>query len=1029
MKLRPFILMSLLAAPLAASAQITVFSDNFTSGSTVNSLSPTAPTANATSYEVIASKVWSPNPPTLTAGNLKFGIVATTGGGVDLQARFTTSPVELQTAGSYIELTITFVATAGVLTSDSQFGVGLFNSGGVSPWGGGLANSANNANFNAATGGAQNWQGYLAQIGSLGGTTGNSQFVLRPAQANGDNRNQVTTVNGSTIYGFQNSTTIGTSSAEPNVSLTAGGRYTEVLNITRLGDGSLQLTASLYTNNSSGTLLTTITATTDTAPVTTPFDAFAIGWRTRGSTTTTIDVKSVQVVKFVQATCLSAQFVNTTSLLIGQTNSFVSITLPTDATAAGPLSVDLISTNPAVAYPAGAPGGTRTITFPQNTPYASTNIPITAIATGVTQFYLANATPPACILAPSSSSVITVVPNPPPPPAPIRAFPGAEGFGAYAKGGRGGDVYYVTNLNDSGAGSLRNGISTANGPRTIVFGVSGNIQLQSVLTINKPNITIAGQTAPGDGICLRDYSLDIANTHDVIVRGLRVRRGDVVVRATGQPTGSGSLDTVSIDDSRDIIFDHCSLSWSCDEIFGIVQNQNVTIQWCIISEPLGDPLALIHPYGTNHAFGMNCSASTLSIHHNLIAKYIIRGPQFEANDASAGQGYEVWKEAVNNVMFDYRNSGSRYRAGVEVGAGNIPFRFHFIKNFYIRNPSRTSAQEIEVLTNFGVTNTVKVHVAGNIGPNRLNDAVDNWSLVQLDSGDLPIRQASAAITNQMSDVPLFMPPVPVTEHSASNAYKQVISLAGYSQVRDAVDLRVINDVIQRRYTNFLTSQTEVGGWPALNTYDVPADTDRDGLPDYWETALGQNPYIANNNHTNSDGYTDLEHYLNWLIAPHAKGGANSFVDVNLRPYTLGMASNATYAVMNPTNGSVILLGDGRTARFTPTPGYLGRAAFGFTANDTLAGGGMTNVVELLITPPAPQPQFTSVNPVNGQLVLSGGGGTPGTQYRLLQSTNATLPVAQWIRVTTNQFDLSGNFILTNTPPPGAAQMFYRLEQF
>jgi hypothetical protein len=624
--------------------------------------------------------------------------------------------------------------------------------------------------------------------------------------------------------------------------------------------------------------------------------------------------------------------------------------------------------------------------------------------------------------------VFGAAPEPPPVP-PQFAFPGAEGFGAYATGGRGGDVYYVTNLNDSGPGSLRNGITTVNGPRTIVFGVSGNVQLQSVLTINKPNITIAGQTAPGDGICLRDYSLDVANTHDVIVRGLRVRRGDVVVRATGRPTGSGGLDTVSIDDSSDVIFDHCSLSWSCDEIFGIVQNQNVTIQWCIVSEPLGDPLSLIHPYGTNHAFGMNCSATTLSVHHNLIAKYIIRGPQFEANDASAGQGYEVWKEAVNNVMFDYRNSGSRYRTGVEVGAGNIPFRFHFIKNFYLRNPSRTSAQEIEVLTNFGVTNTVKVHVAGNIGPNRLNDTVDNWSLVRLDSGDLPIRQASAAITNQMSEVPLFTTPVPVTEHSASNAYKHVVSLAGYSQVRDAVDLHVINDVIQRRYTNFLTSQTEVGGWPVLNTYDVPADTDRDGLPDYWETALGQNPYVANNNHTNADGYTDLEHYLNWLIAPHAKGGANSFVDINLRSFTAAMASNATYAVMNPTNGSVSMLGDGRTARFTPTPGYWGRAVFGFTANDTLAGGGMTNVVELLIAPPAPQPQFTSVNPVNGQLVLSGGGGTPGTQYRLLQSTNAMLPVAQWIRVTTNQFDLNGNFILINTPPPGAPQMFYRLEQF
>lgn len=610
----------------------------------------------------------------------------------------------------------------------------------------------------------------------------------------------------------------------------------------------------------------------------------------------------------------------------------------------------------------------------------------------------------------------------------LPAFPGAEGFGANAVGGRGGDVYYVTNLNDSGAGSLRHGITTASGPRTIVFAVSGNILLQSTLNLDRPNLTIAGQTAPGDGICLRDYSLNVKNTHDIVVRGLRIRRGDVVVRATGRPANSAGLDTVSIDDSRNVIFDHCSLSWSCDEIFGIVQNQNVTLQWCIISEPLGDPLSLIHPYGTNHAYGLNCSATTLSVHHNLIAKYVIRGPQFEANDAVAGQGYEVWKEAVNNVLFDFRNSGSRYRTGVEEGAGNIPFRFHFINNLYLRNPSRTSAQEIEVLTNFGVTNTVKVHVSGNIGPSRPNDTLDQWALVKLDSGDVPIRSAAANIQAQMSDVPLFTPPVPVSLHSASNAYKQVISLAGCSTVRDAVDWRVLTDVLQRRYTNFLTSQSEVGGWPVLNTYNVPTDTDRDGLPDYWETALGMNPYAANNNHTNADGYTDLEHYLNWLIEPHAVGEANALVDVDLRTFTLGLASNATYTVQDPTNGTVTLLGDGRTARFAPTPGFFGRAGFGFIALDTLSGGGMTNKMELLITPPAPQPRFDTVSVSDGLILLGGLGGTPGLRYYLLRSTNVSLPIALWSRVGTNTFDSAGRFLVSNLPPAGVPQCFYRVLQ-
>jgi hypothetical protein len=609
----------------------------------------------------------------------------------------------------------------------------------------------------------------------------------------------------------------------------------------------------------------------------------------------------------------------------------------------------------------------------------------------------------------------------------LPAFPGAEGFGAYSVGGRGGDVYYVTNLNDAGAGSLRNGIATATGPRTIVFGVSGNIVLQSNLVINKPNLPIAGQTAPGDGICLRDYSLNLANTHDIIVRGLRVRRGDVRVRAAGRPSGSAGLDTVSIDDSSNVIFDHCSLSWSCDEIFGIVQNQKVTIQWCIISEPLGDPLSLIHPYGTNHAYGMNCSATTLSIHHNLIAKYVIRGPQFEANDAVSNQGYEVWKEAVNNVLFDYRNSGSRYRTGVEEGTGNVPFRFHFIKNFYIRNPSRTSAQEIEVLTNFGVTNTVKVHVSRNLGPNRLNDTLDQWTLVRLDSGDTPIRSASAAIQAQMSDVPLFTAPVPVTQHNASNAYKQVISLAGCNLVRDTVDLRVINDVVQRRYTNFLTSQTEVGGWPALNTYNVSTDTDRDGMPDHWETALGMNPYMANHNHTNADGYTDLEHYLHWLADPHATCAQNSFVDVNLRSFTLGLASNATYTLSNPTNVIVSLMGDGRTARFTPTTNFFGRASFEFTATDLLAGGGMTNTITVLVTPVPLPPRFTNAFLIGTNWVMHGEDGLPYGRYHLLMATNVDQPLTQWARVVTNQFDAAGQFVFTNAPAPGVLRAFFRIE--
>ena len=380
---------------------------------------------------------------------------------------------------------------------------------------------------------------------------------------------------------------------------------------------------------------------------------------------------------------------------------------------------------------------------------------------------------------------------------PLRAFPGAEGFGAKTKGGRGGDVYHVTNLKDSGSGSLREGIESANGPRTIVFEVGGTIKLKKTLVIDNDYITIAGQTAPGDGITIAERSVDIKNARDIIVRFIRIRRGDLDVRAGGRPTSSRGLDTVSIDDSRNIIFDHVSLSWSCDEIFGIVQNENVTIQWSIISEPLGDPP--LHPYGDRHAFGLNNSANTLSFHHSLVANYVMRGPQFEANDARNSQGYDVYMEAVNNVLFNYKESGSRYTHGIEdnpSAASNIDFRFHFRSNMYIASEEFWKWKpEIEIETKHSFADRLKVHVAGNIGPHRPDGLGDEWSLVFTD--DSNIRQASSEVQSQMSDAPLFSPDVPITETSAQEAYNQVLAQAGFSTKRDSVDERVIQEVINR----------------------------------------------------------------------------------------------------------------------------------------------------------------------------------------------------------------------------------------
>jgi hypothetical protein len=447
--------------------------------------------------------------------------------------------------------------------------------------------------------------------------------------------------------------------------------------------------------------------------------------------------------------------------------------------------------------------------------------------------------------------------------AQMPAFPGAEGFGALSTGGRGGDVYHVTSLEDSGFGSLREGVETATGPRTIVFDISGTIILKDILWIKNSNLTIAGQTAPGDGICIRDYSVNIKNATDIIVRYIRFRLGDLQTIVNGKPTSSIGLDVVSIDDSKNIIFDHCSLSWSCDEIFGIVQNENITIQWCLIAEPLGDPL--LHPYGNSHAYGLNNSANTLSVHHSLISNYVMRGPEFEPNDAVNNQGYQVQMEAVNNVMFDYKKSGSRYKTGIEdnpEAASEISFQFHFLNNYYIRKPS-SNAPEIHAVTKHGVTDQLNIFVAGNIGPNRKSNDLNPWQSVWVENGP-NILNADSSIQAQMASGPLFSPPVPITLQLAEEAYESIIQGVGCNNPRDSVDIRVLNDVKDRKFREYLHSQETVGGWPVLNTTITPLDTDQDGMPDWWEDEQGldkSNPADRNYD-KDMDGYTNLESYLN-----------------------------------------------------------------------------------------------------------------------------------------------------------------------
>jgi len=245
----------------------------------------------------------------------------------------------------------------------------------------------------------------------------------------------------------------------------------------------------------------------------------------------------------------------------------------------------------------------------------------------------------------------------------LPAFPGAEGFGAKATGGRGGEVYEVTNLNDSGPGSLRDAVSKGN--RTVVFRVSGTIELKKRLVVTQPNLTIAGQTAPGDGICLRNFTFAVAS-RNVIVRYLRGRLGDV---SRQEDDSMGVLHGAS-----NVIFDHCSASWSIDETLSLSGNEtDVTIQWCIIAEPLNNSLHSKGPHGYGSLARSN---GRVSLHHNLWAHCDGRNPRLGNN---YGRPPYPTFDVRNNVIYDYGRTCSGLTQGV--------LKVNYVGNYIRPGPS------------------------------------------------------------------------------------------------------------------------------------------------------------------------------------------------------------------------------------------------------------------------------------------------------------------------------------------------------
>jgi hypothetical protein len=436
--------------------------------------------------------------------------------------------------------------------------------------------------------------------------------------------------------------------------------------------------------------------------------------------------------------------------------------------------------------------------------------------------------------------------------AELPAFPGAEGFGRVAQGGRGGDVYHVTTLADAGAGSLREGIRSAHGPRTIVFEVSGTIVLKRALLLDKSFVTIAGQTAPGDGITLRDYSFQMKKAHDVVVRYMRFRLGD-----ENKPVGTkGGDDTVVTDDIDRVIFDHCSLSWAIDGTHDLRRGGNFTLQWCIISEALNHSL---HNKGS-HAMAASYRdlSGDITLHHNLISTCRDRHP-------TLGSAKEPPRRIVdfrNNVIYNWSASGT------------ANFADHFINcinNVWRPGPMSDVAKQ-PIAMKGGLPDMAKGHMSGNVFEGRDDFTRDNYAALDFKRWLVSANPSSGynyagSVADWRTEVAAELGAALPQTQSAKDALDVVLARAGASLVRDAVDGRVVDDVRNRR-GKVIDSQREVGGWPALRSKPAPVDTDRDGMPDTWEVARGldpKNPADGAKVPADGKGYTNLENYLNSLV--------------------------------------------------------------------------------------------------------------------------------------------------------------------
>jgi pectate lyase len=417
----------------------------------------------------------------------------------------------------------------------------------------------------------------------------------------------------------------------------------------------------------------------------------------------------------------------------------------------------------------------------------------------------------------------------------LDAFPGAEGAGKNAVGGRGGDVYFVTNLNDSGAGSLRYGVDTASGPRTILFDVAGTIHLQSALKSKKSFITFAGQSAPGGGITIADQEFGISECNDVILQYVRVRLGDDPASRALNP----APDALNVGTVHDVMIDHATASWSIDEALPVTHGStNVTVQYSMISEALKNAG---HPSGS-HSFAVGVDAGNMTYAHNLFADDDSRNPRV---------GDLAQMDFVNNVIF---NSGSNY--GYSSGTEDTP-SINYVANFGVDGPNTSSSS---ALYSAQFSSHPSIFFQGNLRDNSTTKGVLDETVAT--GTKLMNTTGGGAITLLSQRVNLPQ----VTTTDARTAYINVLSHAGATQYRDAADRRIVRGVLNQ-FGAIIDSPSQVGGYPVLPAGTKPSDANSDGVAD-WFAALHGYSVAANapkiNNVALPSGYTMLESYLQTL---------------------------------------------------------------------------------------------------------------------------------------------------------------------